>query len=495
MRFCLVSESSVPEETGRLLREACEARGIPFETVIAKAFDFDPLRRLRAGDLLYKAAGSIAASRAEQFLYAPGVATFHSADGGIFLTIDNQTLLAESAGIPTPKTVYLASSGAALLKKHAESLGGFPVVVKVLGRSGGIGVMLAESMAALRSLADFSIAQGQNPLLCQFIPNAIHWRLIVLGDRVIASYRNKQVADDFRSVGSTNRDDFEAKPPAAAIETAVRSARALRLEFAGVDILENPTGQVFFLEANFPCYYPHAQLHGGVDIAGQMVDFLAGKAGHERRYDIRRLANTPDVCSIDNFVDARDCERVLAKAARIETERPAYIPLKRDSTGLSFEMPIADDALLIRIAGDIDRVVGMKNDLSLTFRFRHYAEGESHCAHLDEYEISGRRLVATAILYLTDTDSGGETHFPHAKPAPLRIEPLRGRLSVWFNCRANGSSEPASLHESLPVVEGAKSTITMFIYKKIEDYAAARAESPALQVPLILDAVPQPSTR
>jgi len=482
MRFCLVSEASVPEETGRLLREACEARGIAFEAVIAKTFDFDPARRLHAGDLLYKAAASIAASRAEQFLFAPGVATFHSGDGGIFLTIDNQTLLAESAGIPTPKTVYLASSGAALLKKHVESLGGFPVVVKVLGRSGGIGVMLAESMASLRSLADFSIAQGQNPLLCRFIPNAIHWRLIVLGDRVIASYRNKQVADDFRSSGSTSREDFEAKPPAAAVEAAVRAAQALRLEFAGVDVLEDRAGSVFFLEANFPCYYPHAQLHGGVDIAGQMVDFLAAKVGHARRYDIRRLAKTPDVCLIDNFVDARDCERVLAKAARIETEQPADIPVKRDSTGFSFEMPIRGDAILMRIACDIDSVVGMKNDLALTFRFRRYAEGESHRPHLDEYEISGRRLVATAILYLTDTESGGETHFPHAKPAPLRIAPRQGRLSVWFNCRADGSSEAAALHESLPVAKGVKSTITMFIYKKIEDYAAA------------LKAVPQPST-
>ena len=223
MRFCLVSEASVPEETGRLLREACDARGIPFETVIAKDFDFDPRNLLQPGDLLYRAAGSIAAGRAEQFLYSPGVATFHAGEGGIFFIADNQTLLAESAGIPLPKTFYLASSAPTLLKKHVDRLGGFPVVVKVLGRSGGIGVMLAESMPSLRSLADFSIAQGQNPLLCQYIPNAVHWRLIVLGDRVIASYRNKQVADDFRSAGSISREDFDAQPPAAAIAAAVRA--------------------------------------------------------------------------------------------------------------------------------------------------------------------------------------------------------------------------------------------------------------------------------
>jgi hypothetical protein len=277
MRFCLVSETSVPEETARLLREACESREIPFEVVIAKTFDFDPSRRLKPGDLLYKAAASLAASRAEQFLYTPGVATFHAAEGGVFFSVDHQTLLAESSGIPMPRTVYLASANSGLLRQHVERLGGFPVVVKVLGRSGGIGVMLADSMPALRSLADFTIAQGQNPLLCQFIPNAVHWRLIVLGDQVIASYRNRTMPEDFRSAGSTKPEDFEAKPPALAIETAVRAVAACRLEFAGVDILEDPAGNVFFLEANFPCYYPHAQLHGDTDIGGRMVDFLAAK--------------------------------------------------------------------------------------------------------------------------------------------------------------------------------------------------------------------------
>ena len=46
-----------------------------------------------------------------------------------------------------------------------------------------------------------------------------------------------------------------------------------------MDLLEDPAGNVWFLEANFPFYYPHAQLHGGVDIAGRMVDFLGAKAG------------------------------------------------------------------------------------------------------------------------------------------------------------------------------------------------------------------------
>jgi hypothetical protein len=282
MRFCLVSEASVPEETVSLLREACRERGIPVDVVTAKTFDFDPSQRLQAGDMLYRAATSVAAYRVEQFLFAPGVATFYATPNGVFFNVNLQTLLMESAGIPMPKTVYLASSGPVLLRRQVDRVGGFPVVVKVLGRSSGIGVMLAESMASLRSQVDFAIAQGHNPLLCQYIRDAVHWRVIVLGGRAIATYRNKPMADDFRSCGSTDRADFEARPPAAVIETALRATATCGLEFAGVDVLEDPAGNAWFLEANFPCYYPQAQLHGGVDIAGPMVDFLAAKARQGR---------------------------------------------------------------------------------------------------------------------------------------------------------------------------------------------------------------------
>jgi hypothetical protein len=487
MRFCLVSEASLPDETVRLLADACRERAIPFEAVTAQTFDFDPAKRLRAGDMLYNAATSVASTRAEQFLYAPGVATFFTAPDGIFFNVRSQTQLVEFARLPLPATVFLGTSQSALLSRQVERVGGFPVVVKVLGRSSGIGVMLAESMASLRSLVDFALAQGHNPLLCQYVRNAVHWRIIVLGGRAIAAYRNKPIADDFRTCGSTDRADFTAPPPAPAIETAVRATAVCGLEFAGVDLLEDPQGKVWFLEANFPCYYPHAQLHGGVDIAGAMVDFLVAKAGHARveptlaAYGIQRLADTPDIFTLDDFIDGADCDYVLAKAARVESEPPAEIQTRHDTTGFSFEMPVKGDRVLARLLSRIHRAVGMENDLAYSFRFRRYAPGESHPAHLDEYEMRGRLLVATAILYLTGTEGGGETYFPQAQPAPVSILPRRGRMAVWFNYRLDGAPEPTALHQALPVSKGVKATITNFIYRRFEEFKDLRHTSPLLK--------------
>ena len=149
MRFCLVSTRSVPAETGDLLRQACEARNIPFDGIEANTFDFDPVHKLSAGDLLYNAATSLAAARVEQFLYSRQVATFHSTPSGVFSRPSTPSLVAEAAGVHVVPTVDVASRDTKRLTRYTERLGGFPVVIKVLGRSSGIGVMIAESMASL----------------------------------------------------------------------------------------------------------------------------------------------------------------------------------------------------------------------------------------------------------------------------------------------------------------------------------------------------------
>ena len=74
--------------------------------------------------------------------------------------------------------------------------------------------------------------------------------------------------------------------------------------------------------------------------------------------------------------------------------------------------------------------------------------------------------MASALVYLNDTESGGETDFPEAQPAPVRIAPRCGRLAVWFNYREDGSPEPAALHASLAVERGMKATVAYFVYRR-----------------------------
>jgi glutathione synthase/RimK-type ligase-like ATP-grasp enzyme len=124
---------------------------------------------------------------------------------------------------------------------------------------------------------DLAKASGAQPLLCQYIARATHFRLVVVADQVVASYRNAQARDDFRSYASDELSDYLQTPSPDISALAVRAAEALEVATAGVDILAAPDGQLYVLEANFPCYFPQAQIVTGVDIAGKMLDYLLEK--------------------------------------------------------------------------------------------------------------------------------------------------------------------------------------------------------------------------
>lgn len=271
-------DDGVPEETPRLLRAACQSRGVDFVPLDPRAFDFAQAAPLGAGDLLYRPAVSAIAQRAEQHLYAPEAASFYADPAGPFFPYVNYALLFDRAGLPCPRTIPVLSADRAHLRQQVAALGGLPVVVKLPGWSRGVGTMRADSFATVFSLLDILLAQGQVPSLLAYVPDAVHWRVTVVGTRAVAMYRNVMEPDDFRTSASTDPRDVTADPPAAIADLAVRAVAAQRLEFGGVDILEHASGRLYLLEANFPCYFAHAQTVANIDVAGAMLDHLIAKA-------------------------------------------------------------------------------------------------------------------------------------------------------------------------------------------------------------------------
>ena len=271
-------DDGVPKETTRQLRAACETRDVAFAPVDPGRFDLATAEPLGYDDLLYRPAVSNAAMMAEQWLYSPSVATFYTDPGGPFFSYSNSTVLFARAGLATPRSFPVIDANRERLRSHVEVLGGLPVVVKLLGWSGGVGTMRVDSLPALFSLIDLLKAQGNTPWLMAYIPDAVHWRVIVLGAAAIAAYTNPREVDDFRTFGNTDPAAFTTEVPPRLATLAVGAVAAQRLEFGGVDILEHASGRLYLLEANFPCYFAHAMEFGGFDIAGPMVDHLIAKA-------------------------------------------------------------------------------------------------------------------------------------------------------------------------------------------------------------------------
>lgn len=276
-RFVCIDDG-VPEATPRLLAQACEARGVAFHSFDPRGYDPLEAKPLGMGDLLYRPAVSPAAIRAEHHLYSAEAATFYADPAGPFFPYVNVLLMFERAGLPVPRAVPVLSADRAWLRAALEVVGGLPVVVKLLGWSGGVGTIRADSLPTLHSLLDLLLMQGNTPHLMRYVPDAVHWRVVVVGQRAVAAYRNRTMDDDFRTAGTCDPADFTADPPRAIAGLAERAVAAQRLEFGGVDILAEPGGALALLEANFPCYFPHAQEVAGIDIAGAMLDHLLAKA-------------------------------------------------------------------------------------------------------------------------------------------------------------------------------------------------------------------------
>lgn len=277
-RFVCVTERSVPEETGRLLRAACDARSLPYHEVIASDFDFSPDAELSPGDLMYKSAVAMAAGRVEQFLASDAVATFYRTPARAFFDCMSPSLFLERAGVPVPRSIYCHGIERARLRAAVERLGGLPIVVKTPGGEGGVGTMVADSFPALVSLLDYVRSRGTTPRLVAYVPDAVHWRAVVVGARVVAAYPNPTSDDDFRSRPSSDAAEYTSSPAADLEQVAVAATQALDLEFGGVDVMRHASGRLYVLEVNMPCYFAQAQVRGGIDVAGAMVDHLLAKS-------------------------------------------------------------------------------------------------------------------------------------------------------------------------------------------------------------------------
>jgi hypothetical protein len=262
------------------LRGACDARGVECVLVDAQGFDMTSFLPLEAGAMLYRPATSHRACVIEQLLVHERVATFYADALGPHLIWDNQALLLSKLGVPTPRAFYALTTRRAALRAQVEALGGFPVIVKTPGRSLGVGVMRLDSWPALFSVVDAVAAlQGERACLMACVEPAEHWRVIVVGDRAAASYRNAPEPDDFRTfVDEADLDAFTAPPPPEVVELALRATAALGLTLGGVDVLWHPSGRGYVLEVNFPCYFGHPWRAAQIDVAGAMLDHLLARA-------------------------------------------------------------------------------------------------------------------------------------------------------------------------------------------------------------------------
>lgn len=160
-----------------------------------------------------------------------------------------------------------------------ETVGGAPVVIKLLEGTQGVGVVLAETKKAAESVIAAFRQLDANILVQEYIKEAggSDIRAIVVGGRVVAAIRRQGAAGDFRS--NLHRGGTAEKVRLAPEERsiAVRAARTLGLNVSGVDMLRSNHGPVV-MEVNSSPGLEGIEGATGADVAGKVIEFLEKNA-------------------------------------------------------------------------------------------------------------------------------------------------------------------------------------------------------------------------
>jgi ribosomal protein S6--L-glutamate ligase len=199
----------------------------------------------------------------------------------------HQLLAGEGIGLPTTVFGDNPDDTADLL----GLLGDAPHVIKLIEGSQGNGVVLAETLSASRSVVEAFRGLYANFLVQEFVAEArgADLRCFVVGDRVVAAMHRQAEPGEFRSNLHRGGQASPATLSAAETETALRAARVMGLEVAGVDLLRSDKGPLV-LEVNSSPGLEGIEGASGVDIAGAIIDHVAGRVPRPGALRRRRSA-------------------------------------------------------------------------------------------------------------------------------------------------------------------------------------------------------------
>ena len=179
--------------------------------------------------------------------------------------------LLEQCGIPTPETVVCDDPEEAIAAYR--TLG--DVIVKPLFGSMGLGmVRVSDEEMAFRVFRTIEQIRGVYYVQRTVDHDGTDIRAFVLGGRVIAAIERR--ASGWRTNlarGGTARSLSLGEQLSA---LAVRAAAAVGADYAGVDLLTGRDGITYVLEVNGIPGWRGLQEATGLDIAGRLVDHLAG---------------------------------------------------------------------------------------------------------------------------------------------------------------------------------------------------------------------------
>jgi ribosomal protein S6--L-glutamate ligase len=215
---------------------------------------------------------------------------------GVFTTVSSLALVRSrdklrslqvlsKAGVGIPKTAF--AKHASDIENLIKEVDGVPLVIKLLEGTQGLGVVLAETKSAAKSVMQAFYGLDANILVQEFIKEAkgADIRAFVVGDKVVGAMKRQGKPGEFRSNLHQGGESSLEKLTRTEKLTAVRAVKALGLKVAGVDMLRSERGPLV-IEVNSSPGLEGIEKTTGIDIAGKIVEYIEtniDKATHVKK--------------------------------------------------------------------------------------------------------------------------------------------------------------------------------------------------------------------
>ena len=189
-----------------------------------------------------------------------------------------------SKGVPIPRTAFAKYPSD--IDHLIKQVGGPPLVVKLLEGTQGLGVVLAETKKAAKSVIEAFYGLEANILVQEFIAEAAgkDIRAIVVDGKVIAAYRRVGKEGDFRSNLHRGGTGEPVKLTKEEKEIAVLAARSLGLSIAGVDILQSNRGPLV-MEVNSSPGLEGVERYSEKDVATYIIKYIEKQVNRPGKSD------------------------------------------------------------------------------------------------------------------------------------------------------------------------------------------------------------------
>lgn len=193
--------------------------------------------------------------------------------------------LLSKAGIGMPITAF--ADNPSDIDDLIQKVGGPPLIIKLLEGTHGVGVVLAETKKAAKSVLEAFYGLKATMLVQEYIKESAGTdiRAFVVGGKVVAAMRRRGAEGDFRANlhrgGSAEAITLTKEEE----QTAIDAVNTLGLYIAGVDMLPSSRGMLV-TEVN-----PSPGLEGiekvtKVDVASKIVEFVEQNAQDKKKKDI-----------------------------------------------------------------------------------------------------------------------------------------------------------------------------------------------------------------